>query len=152
MKYCLLLLLLSVMFLSACGEQPDVSVPPEANQAAPVRQEAADAVPAVQLSGAELFAVACQACHSIAPEAPHRVGPNLYGIVGQAAASREGFSYSPALQQSGLTWNKADLMAWIVAPESLVPGTWMLYHNVLTGDEVPRLIEYLEQVNTSNQP
>ncbi len=151
MKYSLLLLLI-VVLLSACGERPEVSVQPEANQAGPVPQETVDASPTVQLSGADLFAVACQACHAITPEAPHRVGPNLYGIVGQAAASREGFSYSPALQQSGLTWNQANLMAWVVAPESLVPGTWMLYHNVLAGDEVPRLIEYLEQASVSKQP
>ena len=83
----------------------------------------------VKLSGKDLFAVACLACHSIEAGAPHRVGPNLYGIVDQPAASQAGFSYSEALQQSGLTWNKANLMAWVVAPESLVPGTWMLYHN-----------------------
>ncbi len=147
-----LLFSLSMVFLSACGEQSNESVQPEAQEASPVRLEANNAPSKGQLSGSDLFAIACQACHSIAADAPHRIGPNLNGILGEAAGSRAGYIYSPALQQSGLIWNKANLMAWTVAPESLVPGTWMLYHNVLVGEEVPRLIEFIEQTTSPDQP
>jgi cytochrome c len=133
---------LLLAILAGCDKQPEpADVPATSSPVEPV-----------SLSGADLFTVACQACHSIAPDAPHRVGPNLYGIIDQPAASQAGFSYSEALQQSGLAWNKANLMAWVVAPESLVPGTWMLYHNVLAGDELTRLIGYIEQAASPNQP
>ena len=151
-----LILILSVFILSACGEKSDVPAKPQETmpmqpQAAAQQQANGKSSP-VQLSGADLFTVACQACHSLAPDAPNRLGPNLYGVVGRAAASHEGFTYSEALQQSGITWDKANLMAWVVAPESLVPGTWMLYHSVLAGDELPRLIEYIEQEANPTQP
>ncbi len=131
--------------LAGCDKQAE---PTESTVAAATSSE----VVAVPLAGKDLFAVACQACHSIEAGAPHRVGPNLYGVAGQAAASREGFQYSDALTQSGITWTKANLIAWVVAPEALVPGTWMLYHNTLEADEVPRLIEYIEQASGTSQP
>ena len=148
MKY-MLLLILSLGLLSAYGEQPDLLVQSEANTSL---QEVNNRQSSLQLGGADLFAIACQACHSIAPGAPHRIGPNLGGIVGNAAASREGYVYSSALQQSELTWNKGNLMAWIISPESLAPGTWMLYENVLTGDEILRLIEYIEEIASVDRP
>lgn len=147
---------LSVVFLSACGEKSEVTVQQDAKPAQQeiaaeaVQQEAAAESSGAQLSGADLFAIACQACHSMAPDAANRVGPNLYGIVGEAAASRAGYTYSEPLQQSGLSWNTGNLTAWIVAPESMVPGTWMAYHNVLTPDEVPRLVAYIEEAAGPN--
>jgi cytochrome c len=140
MRTMLLLVLLGL--LVACSKQDEPPAVPATNP-----KDVADS-----LTGADLFAVACQACHSIALEAPHRVGPNLYGIFDQPAASRAGFNYSPALQQSAISWNRANLIAWVVAPEVLVPGTWMLYHNTLEADELPRLIEYLERAATASQP
>ena len=137
------LLLTVALCLAACdraAEQP-VNIEPV--------QTAKRATP---LSGAELFTLACQGCHDIKPGAPHRVGPNLSGIVGQPAASQEGFSYSPALQESGLVWTEANLAAWVVAGESLVPGTWMLYHNILQPDEVTQLIGYIERAGSIAQP
>lgn len=94
------------------------------------------------LNGEQAFA-ACAACHSIEPGAPHKVGPNLHGIVGNSAAAKEGYSYSPALQESGLKWTRETLFAWIAGSEQLVPGSWMLYANELRPEEVQALIDYL---------
>ncbi len=102
----------------------------------------APSLPIASLSGEQAF-TACAACHSLAPEAPHKVGPNLYGVVNSPAAAAEGFNYSPALRDSGLTWSRENLFAWIAGSEALVPGSWMLYHNVLSGEEVLSLIDYL---------
>ena len=35
---------------------------------------------------------------------PHKVGPNLHGVVGRRAGTSEGFRYSEALAQSGIVW------------------------------------------------
>lgn len=96
------------------------------------------------LPGDALF-VACSGCHERSPGAPHRVGPNLYDLAGRKAGSLEGFSYSPALSEAGITWNTGTLTAWILAPEAMVPGTWMLYHNPLQPDEVNQLVTFLLQ-------
>ena len=94
------------------------------------------------LDGEALF-VACSGCHERDEGAAHRVGPNLFGLKGRVAASLEGFSYSPALTESGITWDTGSLTAWILAPEAMVPGTWMLYHNPLQPSEVSRLVDFL---------
>ena len=95
-----------------------------------------------ELDGEQAFA-ACAGCHSLAPGAPHKVGPNLHGLAGRRAASQPGYRYSPALQASGLTWNRGTLTTWIVATEALVPGNWMLFHSPLAPAEVPRLVDYI---------
>ncbi|MFK7828779.1 MAG: cytochrome c family protein [Congregibacter sp.] len=95
------------------------------------------------LSGEQAFA-ACAGCHSLVAGAAHKVGPNLFGVSGRTAASADGFNYSPALRESGLIWTRENLFAWIASSEALVPGSWMLYHNVLRPEEVLSLIDYLD--------
>lgn len=108
---------------------------------APVAAEAPSAT-ASPLPAERLF-VACSGCHAIAADAPHGVGPNLHGLAGRRAGTAEGFAYSPALQAADVSWDKGTLTAWILATEDLVPGTWMLYHNVLEPEEVERLVDWL---------
>lgn len=100
------------------------------------------------LNGKQAFA-ACTACHSLAEGAAHKVGPNLFGVSGRTAAGAKGYSYSPALRDSGLIWTRENLFAWIAGSEALVPSSWMLYHNVLRPEEVLSLIDYLESHSTN---
>lgn len=98
--------------------------------------------PKVALSGQQLF-VACSGCHVIDQGETHLVGPDLFGIIGRRAGAAPGFAYSPALAQSEIVWNRGSLTAWILATEQLVPGTWMLYHNILEPQEVNDLVDFL---------
>jgi cytochrome c len=64
----------------------------------------------------------CAACHQVA--APRNgAGPYLVGVVGRQAAGVEGFNYSPALRESGITWNAAELDAFLADPQGKVRGT-----------------------------
>lgn len=94
-------------------------------------------------AGKKLF-TKCAPCHAIGPGAKNKVGPELNGILGRAAASVEGFNYSAALKGSGLTWDDANLHKWLENPKALVPGNKMLFPGVK--DEVERddLIAYIE--------
>lgn len=69
----------------------------------------------------------CQSCHTLNEGGRHTVGPNLHGIIGQAAASAERFSYSNQLAEAGLVWDAATLDAWIENPRGLVPGNRMSF-------------------------
>jgi len=67
---------------------------------------------------------ACEACHSIDE---NDLGPRHRGVVGRRAGSIQDYSYSPALKNSGLTWDEATLDRRLTNPSALVPGTKMFF-------------------------
>jgi cytochrome c len=122
--------------LAACGDRAPVGADGDAGE--PPARNGSPQVP----TGADLW-LACQGCHSIDAGAPHRVGPNLHGIVGRPAASRPGYTYSEALAGSGITWSTGLLRGYVMNAESMVPGTWMAYRDVMTPGELDRLVDYV---------
>jgi cytochrome c len=84
----------------------------------------------------------CQACHSIDD---NDLGPRHRGVVGRRAGSVADYSYSPALKNSGLTWNELMLDRWLMNPSALVPGTKMFFK---IDDPQARadIIAYLEEL------
>lgn len=75
-------------------------------------------------SGETLFRQRCSMCHSAVSGRQMPLGPNLAGVVGRKAAATA-FAYSPALKNSRLTWDRATLDRYLVAPARMVPGTKM---------------------------
>ena len=55
----------------------------------------------------------CAPCHSIGEDAANKVGPLLNGLDGRKAGAVEGFSYSDANKNSGITWNEATFKEYI---------------------------------------
>ena len=92
--------------------------------------------------GGRLF-LQCRACHTVAPGAPHAVGPNLVGIVGVKAGTRAGYSYSPALAASKTVWTAATLDPFLKRPSQAVPGTKMAFAGVADASVRADLIAYL---------
>ncbi len=76
-----------------------------------------------------------------------RSGPELNGLVGRKAGSVEGFNYSTAMKNSGITWDDATFHEYITDPKKKVPGNKMLFPGVK--DEVERddLVAYIESFN-----
>jgi cytochrome c len=74
--------------------------------------------------GAALFRQRCQGCHVPAAGQTPPLAPSLAGVVGRAAAST-GFNYSPALKNSKLVWDRANLDKFLAGPMRMVPGTRM---------------------------
>ena len=74
--------------------------------------------------GEKLFAKRCKTCHMIADGdnvilKGGKTGPNLYGVVGRAAAA-EDFKYGKSLiaaAEAGLVWNTEELSGFIADPK-----------------------------------
>jgi cytochrome c len=94
--------------------------------------------------GRRLF-IQCQACHSLAPGAPHKIGPNLYGTVNAPAGVQRGYNYSPALKKSGLRWDEATLHRWLAKPAAVVPGNKMVYSGLRNAADRQQIIDYMKR-------
>ena len=84
----------------------------------------------------------CAACHSVEP-GRNGIGPGLAGVAGRKAASLSGFDYSPALKNSGLTWNAANLDKWLTSPQRMVPGTRMPFAGIPDPAKRRAVVDYL---------
>lgn len=91
----------------------------------------------------ELLGLACAACHRFGVGEGTLIGPNLHGVFGRAAATVEGFDYSPALRQSGLVWTPVALSAWLADPAGFVTGTTMPFTGYRSPEDRRDLIAYL---------
>jgi cytochrome c len=80
-------------------------------------------------SGEKLAKSQCQQCHTLGQGAPHGVGPNLFGLLGRAAATAPGFGYSEKYlaAMKGKTWDAALLDQWLKDTQALAPGNGMTY-------------------------
>jgi cytochrome c len=67
---------------------------------------------------------ACAACHTVDE---NDIGPLHRGLVGRHAGSVPDYNYSPALKNSGITWDEAQLDRWLTNPSAMVPGTKMFF-------------------------
>ncbi|MEZ5829583.1 MAG: cytochrome c family protein [Dongiaceae bacterium] len=108
---------------------------------------AATVMPAVAgdpAAGEKAFVV-CKACHKIGESAKNAIGPVLNGVVGRQAGSIEGFNYSDAMKNSGITWDEANLTEYIKNPKAKVPGNKMAYAGVKDDTKVADIIAYLSQ-------
>lgn len=99
-------------------------------------------------AGEKVFAP-CRACHQIGPTAKNAVGPELNGVIGRAAGTVPGYSYSAANKNSGLTWDEATFTRYIEAPQAVVKGTKMAFAGVKDEQKVKDLIAYLKQFDAS---
>src|ERR671920_1564354 len=77
-------------------------------------------------AGEKTFAQ-CRACHQVGPTAKNAVGPVLNGVIGRKAGTVEGYNYSPANKNSGITWDEATFSEYIKDPKGKIPGTKMVY-------------------------
>jgi cytochrome c len=101
-------------------------------------------------AGEKVFAQ-CKACHQIGESAKNAVGPVLNGVIGRPAGSVEGYSYSPANKNSGLTWDEATFRDYIKDPRAKVPGTKMVFAGVKDEKRVSDLLAYLQQFDASGK-
>lgn len=101
--------------------------------------------PAVGNSGEVAFATYCSGCHKLGDGTSHRIGPDLWGVVGRKVASAEGYAdYSGALHAFGGVWTRDRVDTFVKNPQAAVPGTGMQFQGVPDDAVRGRIIDYIQ--------
>lgn len=101
-------------------------------------------------AGEKVFAQ-CRACHQVGEGAKNMVGPLLNGLFGRKSGTIEGYSYTPANKESGITWNEEVFAEYIRDPKAKIPGTKMVYAGLKDETRIKDLIAFLKQFDAAGK-
>ena len=85
----------------------------------------------------------CRACHSLKENEPHKIGPNLFKIIGSTAGNMKGYNYSDALSKSEIVWTIENLDLWLDKPYEIIPGNKMVFSGMRKQEDRNDLIAYV---------
>ena len=94
----------------------------------------------------------CASCHSAAEGAKHKIGPNLWDVVGRAKGSAEDYIFSGALKGKGGDWSFGDLDQFLISPKSYIKGTKMSFSGLKKASDRATVIAYLRTLSISPKP
>jgi cytochrome c len=162
---CLVLLITSftanALFAPKAPEKPgfEIAAKEESGKGGEAKSAAAPSEPIEKLlasASVEKGAAAakvCQTCHTFEKGGPNRVGPNLFGIVGDhKGEGRGGFNFSAAMKGKGGEWTIDDLNQFITNPKGFIPGTAMGFAGIQKDSQRADVIAYLNSLSDSPKP
>ena len=94
----------------------------------------------------------CQTCHTFDKDGPNRVGPNLYGIVGDKKGEGRNFNFSAAIKAKGGSWSIEDLNQFIANPKGYIPGTAMGFAGISRDSQRADVLAYLNSLSDHPAP
>lgn len=86
----------------------------------------------------------CKACHVVDAE-KNRVGPHLKGLIGRVAGTVEGYKYSKANKESGITWTEQVLFEYLENPKKYMKGTKMAFPGLRKEQDRWNVIAYIKE-------
>ena len=94
----------------------------------------------------------CLQCHVFEKDGPNKIGPHLYGVVGQKIAHVAGFAYSSAFTALKGEWTFQSLNEFLYKPAGFAKGTKMSFAGITNHQERADVIAYLNSLSDSPQP
>jgi cytochrome c len=95
----------------------------------------------------EQVAKVCLQCHSFEKGGPNKIGPNLFGVVGEdIAKGAGGYAFSDALKSKQGKWDVDSLNAWLWKPQSFAKGTKMTFAGLPKAKDRADIVAYLESL------
>ena len=111
----------------------------------------ASSVLAQDLAAGENSFKKCLPCHSVGEDAKNKVGPLLNGLEGRKSGTIEGYNYTEANKNSGITWDEAVFREYIKDPRAKIPGTKMVFAGIKNENEITSLWAYLKQFDAKGE-
>ena len=106
---------------------------------------------AQDLAAGETSFKKCLPCHAVGADAKNKVGPLLNGLEGRKSGTIEGYNYSDANKNSGITWTEAEFRDYIKDPRAKIKGTKMVFAGIKSENEVTNLWAYLKQFDATGK-
>jgi len=132
---------------TAAADAPATPTPAVAVAPAPDNTDTLDGTKFADMTGnaaeGEKVFIQCKTCH-VKEAGQNRVGPSLAGIIGRAAGTVEGYNYSPANKNSGITWSPEKLFQYLEKPTRIIPGTKMAFAGLPDAQKRADVIAYLQ--------
>lgn len=93
----------------------------------------------------------CRPCHQVGETARNIIGPILNGLFGRKSGTIDGFNYTAANKNSGITWDDATFSEYIKDPRAKIPGTTMVFGGIKDEGRIRDLVAYLKQFDASGK-
>lgn len=106
---------------------------------------------AQDLAAGETSFKKCLPCHSVGEDAKNKVGPLLNGLEGRKSGTIEGYNYTEANKNSGITWDEAVFSEYIKDPRAKIQGTKMVFAGIKNENEIKSLWAYLKQFDAAGK-
>lgn len=129
------------------GAEQDVADAKDAKPAYLMGEEFAALVGTADIEKGEKLFKKCVACHSNQAGAGHKVGPNLWGVVGKDIASHADYKYSKTLADLEGNWDVEQLNGWLYSPRAYAKGNRMGFAGIKDDAQRANMIAYLKTLN-----
>ena len=101
--------------------------------------------------GAKIFKK-CAACHSITRGGGNKIGPALWGVLGEKAGSASNYKYSKAMLAHGKSWSFEEMNGFLTKPKNWIKGTKMSFAGLKSAKDRASVILYMNENTDSPLP